>query len=257
MTSPPHGRNPFAEPATASVPAQAEAPVAPPTAPYYADRGDSPICDICGAYPAAETTLRLHRGLVVVMSTSKEKGTYCRDCGTAVFREAQGYTLKMGWWSLWSLLVGPLVMLANLRAQRGIDQLAPPRPGAPRAAMRAGKPVRKRPWFATVIVFPLLLVAVIVNAAVTLADGSGGGSRGISDAAVGDCVRNQGSEAAPRLTPIDCDDSTFTDYTVAARLDGTTSAEGCPSVSVLTYARTDGDPFVLCLVAAGSLMLVP
>ncbi|MGW0660502.1 LppU/SCO3897 family protein [Streptodolium elevatio] len=263
MTQPPHGRNPFsprtpaagalaAEAPAAETPA-AEAPDALPA--YYAELGGGPVCAICGAYPAVEATLRSHVGLVLLMSTHKEKAVRCRDCGLAAFRDAQEQTLKKGWWSAWSLLVGPLVLVTNLRARDRALKLDTPRPGAPRPPLSAGRPLHRRPWAATLVVVPLLLVAMLLTIALSSSDDDGD-TRGISEAVVGDCLRNFGTESAPRVSPVDCADPEA-DYTLLVRLDGATSAEGCPSVAVATYAYPGPQPFVLCMIESGGIMFTP
>ncbi|WTW97609.1 hypothetical protein OG216_31595 [Streptomycetaceae bacterium NBC_01309] len=255
MTPSLHGRNPFADAAGVSEAPAAAADAALPA--YYADLGGGPVCAICGAYPAVETTLRAHVGLVILMSTHKEKAVRCRDCGLAAFRDAQERTLKKGWWSAWSLLVGPLVLLTNLPARSSALKLDAPRPGAPRPPLAAGRPLHRRPWAATLVLIPLLLVGVL-GAVVLDSSGSSGDERGLSAAVVGDCLRNTGTESVPQVSLVDCDDPEA-DYMLLVRLDGTSSAEGCPSGAVSTYTRPGPEPFVLCMIESDpdGVMFVP
>lgn len=163
MTTPPvHGRNPFASAAPApAVPGQAAA------SPGYG-LGQGPRCACCGAFPAVDATLRTHVGLLIVMRTDKLPGPFCRDCGISLYRDLTDATLKKGWWSAWSLLMNPVVMLANLRVHRKLAALGAPVPGAPRPPRPIGPPVHKR-WSIWLLAIPAgLLLTMLTSLLVTV-----------------------------------------------------------------------------------------
>ncbi len=99
------------------------------------------------------------------------------------------------------------------------------------------------------------MVVVAVTTALSGSDGDED-APDLSQAAVGDCLHNIGTQSAPRVSLTDCT-GPDADYMLLARLDGATTAEGCPSVAVMTYAQPGPEPFVLCMVEPDSLMFAP
>ncbi|MFF5130285.1 hypothetical protein ACFY41_25535 [Streptomyces syringium] len=103
-------------------------------------------CRLCGGFPAVEATVRGHQGILIMMRSLSLKGPFCRNCGTAVWRDMTGKTLLQGWWSPLSLvLLTPFTLLWNLFVRAKINKLPPPVPGQPGMQMNPGVPLRKRP----------------------------------------------------------------------------------------------------------------
>lgn len=203
MSTPaPHGHNPFADRTPVGtvptpIPGQGHnpfagggdgsaAPATPSFANCYAGNTPSVVCAVCGSFPAAEANFREHRGMVVALSNRKLEGPFCRDCGLAVFREAQHSNLLKGWWSVGSLLLNPAILIWNAVQSRKVAKLPAPQPGGPRTPLVPGKPVRKRPSFALAVLFPLVLGTLIAAVVLT-------GDDDITDAKAGQCVRNSGT----------------------------------------------------------------
>jgi hypothetical protein len=115
------------------------------------------ICRLCGAQPAADVTVRAHRGLLILMTFRRFEGPFCRSCGTAVVRRLTTATLWQGWWSPFSLVVfTPFTLVWNLVVSRKLATLSFPGPPAPGAVrIPEGKPVHQRP-LAYVAVLPLV-----------------------------------------------------------------------------------------------------
>ncbi|MEU1626703.1 hypothetical protein ABZ746_15525 [Streptomyces sp. NPDC020096] len=120
-------------------------PIAPAPAPAQW-AGAQHVCRFCGAYPAVNTTVRRHQGLILMMRFIHLKGPFCRTCGTAVFRDMTTKTLWQGWWSPFSLvLINPVTLIINLIARSRINTLPEPVPGQPGPQMDPGKPMTSRP----------------------------------------------------------------------------------------------------------------
>ncbi|MCF2527860.1 LppU/SCO3897 family protein [Yinghuangia soli] len=203
-------------------------------------------CTRCGAYPAADVTLRGHRGVVVWMVFLKEPGPFCRSCGISEYRDMTEETLLKGWWSLFSVFVAPFVLLANLRAYAKLRALGEPVPGSPRAPLHVGKPLRRRPAVAMLLVAPLLAVALIAWAVSAWGDGGDDMSR----AQAGQCVKNSGSDAKPKMHFADCESTDPGVLVVLERLEKTASDLRCPEGTASALSSKNADPdeeFVLCL----------
>ena len=101
--------------ATPPPPHHTTGPYAPhrPTGPYpgYPGYGPGPAmpphpvatpeqgaygCRICGALPVADTKVRGHQGMVLLMRFLSRQGPFCRDCGLATVREMTASTLWQG-----------------------------------------------------------------------------------------------------------------------------------------------------------------
>jgi hypothetical protein len=143
------------------------APPAQPT-PYGAQQGShyGPQCRFCGCVPAAETTFRGHRGMILVMSFLHTKGPFCRDCGLAVFRDMTAKTLIGGWWGYISFIATPVTVLINLTRHGKVASLAPPMPppdgGPHRRPADPGPPLMARPIAIIGALIPLLLIVLVV-----------------------------------------------------------------------------------------------
>ncbi|WP_052069731.1 LppU/SCO3897 family protein [Streptacidiphilus albus] len=237
---------PFAEPQFQGGPA------APPS--------DGVSCRFCGAYPAVETTVRAHRGMIFVMQWRSLRGPFCRTCGIATVRRLSADTLWQGWWGYISSVMAPVTLIRNFFAYQKIKALPEPVPGQPGQQMIPGRPLLARPA-ALGFLIPILVVAVIIAAL-----SSGGSSDEGTDsnlptgvntatsapssipdqgtvAKVGDCVKNDGTSDQPDLGIIPCASGA---YVVVSKLTGTTADSGCPSTTVESYSDSLDD-FVLCL----------
>ncbi|MER6073738.1 hypothetical protein ABT187_33870 [Streptomyces sp. NPDC001817] len=117
-------------------------------------------CDVCGAAPTAEVTVRGHQGMVVIMRQLHRRGVFCRTCALAVFRKMQSDTMAQGWWGPMSMLITPVVLLINLFTLARIRKLPEP-VAAPRPGLDPGRPVLARPM-GMVGMFPLTGFALFV-----------------------------------------------------------------------------------------------
>jgi hypothetical protein len=63
------------------------------------------------------------------------RGPFCRDCGSAVYKKAQGKTLVTGWWGIIAFFINCVFIVQNLVSRSKINRL--PKPvGAPVALRR-------------------------------------------------------------------------------------------------------------------------
>lgn len=127
-------------------------------------------CRFCGCVPAAETTFRGHRGMIIMMSFLHMKGPFCRDCGLSVFRDMTAKTLIGGWWGYLSFAITPFTVLINLARRGKVANLAPPMPppdgsehGTP---ADPGPPLMTRPIAIIGAGVPLFLLFLLVLVAV-------------------------------------------------------------------------------------------
>ena len=237
---------PFAEPQLQG------APLAPPS--------NGVTCRFCGAYPAVETTVRAHRGMIFVMQWRSLRGPFCRTCGIATVRRLSADTLWQGWWGYISSVMAPVTLIRNFLAYQKIKALPQPVPGQPGQQMIPGRPLLARPaalGFLVPIAVLVVLIAAIAssgssddNSSSNLPTGTNTATSAPSSipdqgtvAKVGDCVKNAGTSDEPIMSIIPC---TSGAYVVLSKLSGTTSDTGCPSTSVESYTD-DLDDFVLCL----------
>lgn len=98
----PPASGPYASPQGIPAPASYAPPQGPPPpGPYaYAQQpqrqpyaGGAPGCQFCGAQPAVQATVRGHQGIIYVMRFLSRRGTFCRSCGLATYREMSAKTL--------------------------------------------------------------------------------------------------------------------------------------------------------------------
>lgn len=120
-----------------------------------------PGCEVCGAAPAAQVTIRGHQGMIVIMRSLRRRGTFCHTCALASFREMQTDTMLMGWWGPMSAFITPIVLLINLAALSGIRRIPAPMAPGWRPPLDPGKPVFRRPA-GIVALIPLSLVGLAV-----------------------------------------------------------------------------------------------
>ncbi|MFJ9946382.1 hypothetical protein [Kitasatospora sp. NPDC091207] len=118
-----------------------------PQQPGYAQQAPQggPVCRFCGGFPAVETTVRGHQGIIIIMRFLKQPGPFCRTCGTAVVRDMSARTLVQGWWGYLSSIITPITLLRNLAAHNKIKDLPPPVPGTHGPQLDPGVPLTKRP----------------------------------------------------------------------------------------------------------------
>ncbi|MCX4746813.1 hypothetical protein OG455_14995 [Kitasatospora sp. NBC_01287] len=262
--APPHGAPPYAAPPYAAPAYGAPLPGQP--APAYPAPGFPPpapdgtlTCRFCGGYPAVQTTVRGHRGMVVWMVFLRRSGPFCRTCGTAVVRHMSAQTIVRGWWSWASAVIAPLTLLWNVVAYRKIRKLPPSIPGGLGPQLDMGKPLVRRPAMLMLLV-PLAAILLVIAGAV-----AGGGSdtddssfptttptRLAPEVATGDCVHNAGTDDSPAISVVPCSDPSA-QFTVLARVDGTTDADtACAkypsSDNQLTHTEP-GDNYVLCMLS--------
>lgn len=119
-------------------------------------------CQICGAGPAMKVHLRGHRGMILIMRWLTYRGQYCRDCGTARFREVQSQTLLLGWWGYFSFVINTYNVFHNANQERQLRKLAAPQ-GRVRAPLAMGASVFKTPGFAVTLCLPVLLILLFAH----------------------------------------------------------------------------------------------
>ncbi len=119
-------------------------------------------CQVCGATPAVAIHLRGHQGMILLMRFLSYKGQFCRDCGTAQFREVQRRTLLVGWWGYISSVANTVTALYNLTVYRKVRALGPPQ-GRLRSAKSPVASVFMSPGFAVTAALVLVLVAFFAS----------------------------------------------------------------------------------------------
>ncbi|MFD3507994.1 hypothetical protein [Nocardia sp. NPDC058666] len=100
--------------------------------------------------------------MLLTSQNSKVDGPFCRDCGLATYRELTADSLWRGWWGKFSLLVNPVIMLANLYHRIRLGALAPPEVH-PWPPMSPGKPLYRR-WQVVGFVVPIAATALVASA---------------------------------------------------------------------------------------------
>lgn len=171
-------------------------------------------CELCGARPAAWVTVRGHQGIVVMMRFLKREGSFCRDCGLAVYRRMSADTLWQGWWSPLSVIWTPITLLLNLEARGRLLDLPAPY-GGRRAPEDPGKRLLLR-WPALLVLVPSAvgLAAVTVLFVLGLfAGGAGEGTAGSTKLSPGECAVNRAQWPEQRLEAVGCG-SPDAEYTV-------------------------------------------
>ncbi|MFF4251463.1 hypothetical protein ACFY1L_09665 [Streptomyces sp. NPDC001663] len=228
-------------------------PPIPPSGPYAAPYpgpygvpgpAPAPMCEVCGAAPAAAVTIRAHQGMVVLMRSMRRQGVYCRPCGMAFFREMQADTMLQGWWGLLSAFVTPLFLLLNLGARATLRALPEPTTWGWRPPLDPGKPILKRPA-GLIALIPLIAIAVLVTAftvlmIIGLVAGDDDTPKPLT---AGSCVRNEGSWTDQDLQPVPCDSA------LAAYRVKDPGTDECPAGAYLADLKYSGDGTTnLCLV---------
>jgi hypothetical protein len=77
-----------------------------------------PSCELCGARPAAEITLRRLTGAVILFSSYRSNPILCASCGELATTEMQKQTLTKGWWSATAAVLNPVVVATNSNNKR-------------------------------------------------------------------------------------------------------------------------------------------
>ncbi|MFD8599740.1 hypothetical protein ACFV1L_32515 [Kitasatospora sp. NPDC059646] len=226
---------------------------------------DGPLCRFCGSAPAAKVTVRGHQGLLVLMRFLKLRGPFCRDCGTATVRRMTAQSMWQGWWSVASLVVNPLTMLANLGAWLALRRLPAPLPGAPGTPMPTGRPLWRRAEVLGLLL-PVLVVGALVrsagqepdDAAVRFTPDRPGVSAAPSRspigkdpalATTGDCAHNFGSTARALVFVVDCGNK-YADLKVVGRSSSTApgACDSFPASESRLVHEEGPTPYTLCLV---------
>jgi hypothetical protein len=139
------------------------------TQPQYGNQGQQPEtglpsngCQLCGATPAMKVVLRGNRGMLLVMQRLTYRGQYCRDCGTARFREVQSKTMLLGWWGYFSFVINTYNVFHNMSVERELRGLGAPQ-GRVRAAKPAGPTVFKTPGFVVTLCLPIVLYLLVTQ----------------------------------------------------------------------------------------------
>jgi hypothetical protein len=103
--------------------------------------------------------------MILMWRMQTYKGTFCRTCGTAMFRDRMNRTLITGWWGLIAFFANFVFVIGNLKAFREVSKLAPPSPtsfSAGRRPLAVGAPLWQRAglWIGCAVV-PFALLVVI------------------------------------------------------------------------------------------------
>ncbi|MFE7774016.1 hypothetical protein ACFU5O_08955 [Streptomyces sp. NPDC057445] len=193
----------------------------------FPPQGAVAACRICGAVPAAPTTVRGHQGFLVIMRFLSLQGPFCRDCGLATLRHMSAKTLWQGWWGPLSVVVTPITLLVNLGPWAAFRKLPTPAGGF-RPPLDPGKPLARRPE-ALLFLVPMLLVALAIPTLIVIGLLVGGdkGSETAPTLSVGSCVRNDEDWPDQDLQVTDCG-APDAEYKVSRRLEepGSTCADG-------------------------------
>ncbi|WP_406201312.1 hypothetical protein OH807_21435 [Kitasatospora sp. NBC_01560] len=123
-----------------------------------------PVCRFCGGFPAVDTTVRGHQGIIIIMRFLKQPGPFCRTCGTATVRDMSARTMVQGWWSYLGSIFTLATLLRNLAAHNKIKQLPPPAPGTHGPQLDPGVPLTKRPHMLMLLlpVFSIITTVILI-----------------------------------------------------------------------------------------------
>ncbi|AUY50763.1 hypothetical protein [Streptomyces sp. CB01881] len=138
-------------------------PAAPQQAGYapQAPHG-GPVCRFCGGFPAVDTTVRGHQGIIIIMRFLRQPGPFCRTCGTAMVRDMSARTMVQGWWSYLGSIFTLVTLLRNLAAHNKIKDLPPPAPGTHGPQLDPGAPLMRRPHALMLLLPVLWIISLIV-----------------------------------------------------------------------------------------------
>ncbi|GAB3923617.1 hypothetical protein GCM10029976_014090 [Kribbella albertanoniae] len=198
-------------------------------------------CRFCGGFPAVDATVRGHQGMLIVMRWLKLTGPFCKTCGTATVRDMTAKTMVQGWWGIGSAIVTPFVMLSNIGPAQKFKQLPEPQPGQ-RQPMNVGKPLFKRPQ-ALMLLVPIAIIAAIVIGNLT--------TTSTSEATVGSCVVNKGTDSNPDVKVVDCS-SSEAQYRVVGKLDNTTDDSRCEQFPGFEASYTKKERYTRYTLCLGS-----
>lgn len=139
----------------------APAPVTPPMPALTVKH-----CMVCGRGPALDVALRSVTGIVIAFRMRRIKGTFCRDCGTAMSRRVLDRTLLTGWWGLFAGIANLYAAIVDSSAL-GRFKRAPEPVGEPKAEpLKAGGSMFRRGGVyvgGVVMVFSLFVGLAVVG----------------------------------------------------------------------------------------------
>ncbi|GAA0586848.1 hypothetical protein GCM10009534_21350 [Kribbella sandramycini] len=153
---------------------------------------------------------------MIVMRFLKLQGPFCKTCGTASVRNMTANSLVQGWWGFASMIINPVTMIANLITFQKFKRLPDPQPG-PGRPMELGKPLIQRPQIFMALI-PIAIIAAIVIGNLT--------TTSTSEAVVGQCVQNKGTDADPEVKVLDCSKSDA-EFRIIGKIPGTTDGSRC------------------------------
>ncbi len=113
-------------------------------------------CQQCGASPAQPVTLRSHRGMIFMQQFLTYRGTWCRDCGIARFRQVQKHLWTFGWWGYISAFVTAANTFQNLAVFFKLRSL-----GTPQGRRAAALPMTGTVFASAGFAIVLALVAAL------------------------------------------------------------------------------------------------
>ncbi|MFE0459914.1 hypothetical protein ACFW1A_11750 [Kitasatospora sp. NPDC058965] len=256
-------------------------PAPPPQNPYQAPPQPAPgwgygmpapgyappqllACRICGGVPAADVTVRGHRGLIVLMRFLRAPGPYCVVCGTATVRDMSQQTLLRGWWSYLSSLFTLIALLQNRSALQRLRRLPPPQPGSHGPQLDPGRPLTRRGaiWMLLLPVASVAVAITLLVVALTAADPvDTSHDRPVTTAQAGDCLHDANGkagadDASASVVVVPCSDKRA-DYQVVHRVatmdDGSTACAPYSNATKWLSHKDAGYSFVLCLAAPGTI----
>ncbi|OIK27450.1 hypothetical protein VT52_011915 [Streptomyces malaysiense] len=138
--------------------------------------------------------------MLIIMRSLRRRGTMCRPCALATFREMQANTMVQGWWGPMSVVITPITLLINLAALSTIRRIPEPVAAGHRPSLNPGKSVFKRPQGILGLIPLCLVLGVLLLAVVGIAAGSSDDNGAAPAVKVGSCVR--GDTAATCSDPL-------------------------------------------------------
>lgn len=71
-------------------------------------------CIFCNSAPVSLLELNTITGLMLVRQVGFFKNYVCRNCGKALYKQAQKHNLTKGWWSMSAFVLNPIYIIGNI-----------------------------------------------------------------------------------------------------------------------------------------------
>lgn len=147
-------------------------------------------CQVCEGTPAIPVRLLGHQGMIILYRQITYRGTFCRDCGLALFRQVMNRTLLVGWWGIISVFLNVYAIIVDLVVWTKVRALPEPVRMSGKTPLDKGRPVLLRPglW--------VTVAAIVILAGWGAAQSARNDINTFSAAdrqLIGTCVENVGS----------------------------------------------------------------